>query len=542
MDIYNLVCPWESASFLVYSSNVPSLLYYSHVPAIVASLVLGFLVFWNNKKSLTGKLLLSVAVAFGVWAFFDLILWATNRTDITMFFWSLQILFEFFVFLLSFYLVYTYINNKFPSFKVNLIIFLATVPFILLISTKYNLLGVDLSDCYAIESDIIVYYSYILEILFTVLSILVIVFGYKHNITRRKEIIIFLVGIALFLLAFSFGNIVGSFTEDWVTAQYGLFGMPIFMGFLSYLIVKFHTFNVKLIAAQALVWGMVLLIGSQFFFIRNPINRVLNGVTFISVIIFGYFLVKSVKIEIEQKEQLAKLNIDLQNVIKQRESLVHLITHKVKGSFTRTKFIFAGLLDGTFGEVSPEVKKIATQGLEFDNGGIQTVDLVLNVANLQNGLIKYDMKNIDFKDVVLKTVEDKKVGAEAKGLKIETDIKDGSYQVNGDSFWLKEVVNNLIENSIKYTKEGVIKVGLGVKGKNALLSIVDTGLGITEEDKKNLFTEGGRGKDSVKVNVDSTGYGLFTVKMVVQEHKGRVWAESEGAGKGSQLYVELPVI
>ncbi|MFA6520146.1 MAG: HAMP domain-containing sensor histidine kinase [Candidatus Paceibacterota bacterium] len=411
-----------------------------------------------------------------------------------------------------------------------------------MISTKYNLLGVDLSDCYAIESDIIVYYSYILEILFTVLSILVIVFGYKHNITRRKEIIIFLVGIALFLLAFSFGNIVGSFTEDWVTAQYGLFGMPIFMGFLSYLIVKFHTFNVKLIAAQALVWGMVLLIGSQFFFIRNPINRVLNGVTFISVIIFGYFLVKSVKIEIEQKEQLAKLNIDLQNVIKQRESLVHLITHKVKGSFTRTKFIFAGLLDGTFGEVSPEVKKIATQGLEFDNGGIQTVDLVLNVANLQNGLIKYDMKNIDFKDVVLKTVEDKKVGAEAKGLKIETDIKDGSYQVNGDSFWLKEVVNNLIENSIKYTKEGVIKVGLGVKGKNALLSIVDTGLGITEEDKKNLFTEGGRGKDSVKVNVDSTGYGLFTVKMVVQEHKGRVWAESEGAGKGSQLYVELPVI
>ena len=67
-------------------------------------------------------------------------------------------------------------------------------------------------------------------------------------------------------------------------------------------------------------------------------------------------------------------------------------------------------------------------------------------------------------------------------------------------------------------------------------------MGITEEDKKNLFTEGGRGAESIKVNVDSTGYGLYTVKMVIEGHKGRVWGESEGPGKGSQFYVELPVV
>ncbi len=70
----------------------------------------------------------------------------------------------------------------------------------------------------------------------------------------------------------------------------------------------------------------------------------------------------------------------------------------------------------------------------------------------------------------------------------------------------------------------------------------DTGFGITAEDKKNLFTEGGRGKDSVKVNVDSTGYGLYSVKLIVDAHKGKVWAESEGEGKGSQFYVELDAI
>ncbi|HEY4513611.1 MAG TPA: HAMP domain-containing sensor histidine kinase, partial [Candidatus Paceibacterota bacterium] len=173
-------------------------------------------------------------------------------------------------------------------------------------------------------------------------------------------------------------------------------------------------------------------------------------------------------------------------------------------------------------------------------GGIQTVDLVLNVANLQNGLIKYDMKMIDFKNIVLETVNDKKIGAEAKGLKIETEIKPNTYNLLGDAFWLKEVVSNLISNSITYTKEGKVIVGLEKQAGKILFYVKDTGMGITEEDKKNLFTEGGRGKESNKVNVDSTGYGLFTVKTVVKEHKGKVWAESDGAGKGSTFFVELP--
>src|SRR6266404_4630506 len=102
----------------------------------------------------------------------------------------------------------------------------------------------------------------------------------------------------------------------------------------------------------------------------------------------------------KQNLELARLYKQVDTLNKQRESLVHLNNHKVKGSFTRTKYIFAGMLDGSFGEISPEIKKRAQQGFDFDNGGIKTVDLVLNVANLQNGLIKYDMKNLDLKELI----------------------------------------------------------------------------------------------------------------------------------------------
>src|SRR3990167_7755195 len=83
-------------------------------------------------------------------------------------------------------------------------------------------------------------------------------------------------------------------------------------------------------------------------------------------------------------QDLATANESLKNLIKQRESLMHLINHKVKGSFTHSKYIFAGLLDGTFGEVSEEIKKRAAQGLEANDVGIKTVDLVLNAANLRS--------------------------------------------------------------------------------------------------------------------------------------------------------------
>ena len=56
-----------------------------------------------------------------------------------------------------------------------------------------------------------------------------------------------------------------------------------------------------------------------------------------------------------------------------------------------------------------------------------------------------------------------------------------------------------------------------------------------------LFTEGGHGKESQKINTESTGFGLYIVKNIIDAHKGKVWAESEGAGKGSRFFVELPV-
>ena len=136
----------------------------------------------------------------------------------------------------------------------------------------------------------------------------------------------------------------------------------------------------------------------------------------------------------KQNLELARLYKEVDNLLRQRESLVHLIDHKVKGSFTRSKYIYAGMLDGTFGPISDEIKNRAAQGLESNDAGIKTIDLVLNVANLQKGGFKYDMKMLDFKEIVKQSIAEKKGPIEAKGIKFIEDIKDGVYNTSGDPF------------------------------------------------------------------------------------------------------------
>src|SRR3989338_2199670 len=197
------------------------------------------------------------------------------------------------------------------------------------------------------------------------------------------------------------------------------------------------------------------------------------------------------------------------------------------------------MLDGMFGAISPELKSMAAGGLASDNEGIAVVDMILNQASLQAGTMRYDIQPFDFKKVVAEIIEEKKGSAEKKGLKMAAEIKEGNYAITGDQRWLKEAILNLVDNAVKCTVAGQITVGLELKEKQIFFYVKDTGRGITPEDRKNLYTEGGRGKNSLLYNVDSTGYSLSTLNIVVEADQGKVWEDTE-VGKGSTFWVELP--
>ncbi len=242
-------------------------------------------------------------------------------------------------------------------------------------------------------------------------------------------------------------------------------------------------------------------------------------------------------------EILAKLSAELEQSNKQQEGLLHFISHEIKGYLTDGQNAFAAIVEGDVGKVTPQVLELSQTALGKMRQGVRTVLEILDASNMKMGTVAYKKEQFDFRVVAEDAVEHMRARAAEKKLTLDLSVDTTkTYQISGDKDRLAQhVVRNLIDNSIRYTPQGSIHVTLARTEKMLRFSVKDTGVGITPEDKPKLFTEGGHGKDSIKVNVDSTGYGLYIAKQVVEAHGGTIHAESAGAGKGSEFIVELPV-
>jgi signal transduction histidine kinase len=120
----------------------------------------------------------------------------------------------------------------------------------------------------------------------------------------------------------------------------------------------------------------------------------------------------------------------------------------------------------------------------------------------------------------------------------------GGAQVLGDAEELRTAVLNLLDNAVKYSPDGVhILVELEVPDHNAervVLRVRDQGVGIPEQELKRIFKRFYRATHRSLAQVKGTGLGLFIVRAIARKHGGRVFAESEGAGKGTTVTLELP--
>jgi len=534
------LCPDSSIlnTFLgIFDLNLaPTLLYYSYLPIIFVSLFFGLFIIFKDRLPLKNKIFFALILSFVFWVIDAVVTWISIYAEPVHFGWELIAIFEFLIYSLSIYFSYVFLNQRDLSFKHKTALFASFLPILVLLPTVFNMESFDLANCQS-NNGLLWNYIYILEIvsIFVILGICLDKYRNKNSDSDSKKQAVFLgVGTILFLGIFTFTNIAGDSTLLYEINLIGPLGMVLFIAFLGYMIVKFKAFNIKLLATQALVASLWFLVFAILFIRQVEHIRLVVIVTLVFLAILGWQLVKSVKREVSLREELEIANVN-------QQSLIHFITHQVKGFFTKSRNIFSMILEGEYGQISLEAKSAAEEGFRSDTKGVDTVQEILRASNLKKGTVAYESKKIDLKEIVNGIFEIEKKEAESKGLQISFEAKDDKCEIDGDLEQLKHAFKNIVDNSVKYTLAGNIWLKLKKNSDKITFSVKDTGVGISENDFRNLFKEGGRGKDSVKVNVDSTGYGLFIVKGIVDAHGGRIWAESEGEGKGSTFFIELPV-
>lgn len=455
------------------------------------------------------------------------------------------------------YFIYIFINKKDIKSNLKILIFLPIVPLIIFLPTKFLLEGFDLTNCYRdiTEGFFATYYIYGLEIIY---SLWILIFAISKFLkskikSDKKQILFITIGIVLFLVSFASGNIIGSFTENWTLAQLGLFSMPIFVVFLAYMILKFKSFNSKLIGAQVLVFALSLSV-LGLMFIRSIQNvRIVVIFTLFFLFILGNILIRGVRREIAQREELEKLSRELENSNNKLEKandklqdldrlkteFLSLASHQLRSPLTAIKGYSSMLIEGDYGKINKKAEEAISRIFESSNNLQIIVEDLLNVSKIEQGGMKYEMMKINLADIVKDVTKDLSVNAESKNLKLSYTTKEKeSFMVNADQSKIRQVILNFIDNAIKYTKEGHIDTKIERKDSKVIFSVTDTGMGLTQETIATLFQKFNRGEGS-KMNTTGSGLGLYLAKEIVKAHGGRVWVESEGLGKGSTFFVEL---
>ena len=329
----------------------------------------------------------------------------------------------------------------------------------------------------------------------------------------------------------------------------------IFIGITAYAIIRHKLFNIKVIATQGLTLVIWIILLTQTLIEQTWSSRIITFTIFLFTLIFGIFLIKSVKREVEQRERIEKLakeleiaNERLKELDKLKTEFLSFASHQLRSPLTAIRGYTSMLLEGSYGALEEKAREPINRVMESSNHLVKLIEDFLNITKIEQGGMKYEFAKVDMEQLLRELARELSVSAEKKGLKLtfETDGKVG-YYANADQEKLRQVLLNFIDNAIKYTpaamntgQQGFVKIRLEkTPNRKARVSVSDSGVGMSEETKNRLFEKFARGEEGQKVNTGGSGLGLYLAKQIVSAHGGRIWAESPGPNLGSTFSIEL---
>ena len=243
----------------------------------------------------------------------------------------------------------------------------------------------------------------------------------------------------------------------------------------------------------------------------------------------------------DEVEELKKAKEELEQLNHFKTHLLALTSHQLKTPLGIIRGYSVLLREGFYGELSTKQKEVLAK-MEFAAEDlVNLVDNVIDLRKVEEGRIEYQMNRLDFARVARQAGDELGHMASSKGLNLSFEGPDHEIFVNGDAQKLRHVIQNLVDNAVKYTDAGSVKVKVEEQGDQVIFSVADSGVGIPQDVMPFLFQEFVR-DERVKQSIRGSGLGLFVAKTFIDAHKGKIWAESEGERKGSTFKFSIPKV
>ncbi|OJI08543.1 hypothetical protein BK005_00635 [bacterium CG10_37_50] len=239
----------------------------------------------------------------------------------------------------------------------------------------------------------------------------------------------------------------------------------------------------------------------------------------------------------EQAEHLKKLLV-------MRSEFLDIASHQLKTPIS----VISGTIS-MFKEGSIQKMPIETQNKLIDNIYQKSLKInqiirdILQASEFDTDKFSFVEKRVvpvDLNKVLADVITGNQAFADEKKLQLVFAFNPGNPQINSDPDYLEQAIFNLVDNALKYTKEGKVQLSLDENLQSIIIKVKDTGVGIPREDQVRMFGKFERAKNAVNMYTDGSGLGLFITREIIEAHPGGTISFTSEEGKGTEFIITIP--
>jgi len=233
-------------------------------------------------------------------------------------------------------------------------------------------------------------------------------------------------------------------------------------------------------------------------------------------------------------ERLAEAN-------RMKSEFVSIVSHQLRSPISNLKWVIELLMSGRISKVTP--KQLEYFRILKENSGRmeELVSDLLIVSRIEQGKLPPKKEWISLKNLIEKLIREIEVFAKASNVKIEFNPEKNLPQIFTDPSQLKLVIENLLDNAVRYIKgKGKVKIKLEKRGKNLYFEIKDNGVGIPKTDQKYIFQKFFRSGNIMRQQTEGSGLGLYIARSIINKAGGEIGFSSQ-EDKGSTFWFTLPI-